>query len=118
MGTINITSIPFYAFHGCMEEEGIIGGNYMVDIKIETDFSEAAITDDLSKTVDYVRVYAIVKEQMKIRSKLIEHVAKRIADALMKNISHIEKISVRVTKINPPVNGEMPQVSVEVEMGR
>ena len=112
MGTINVNCIKLYAFHGCLEEEAIIGGNYIVDVKIETDFSVAEKTDELSKTVDYVEVFRIVKEQMAIRSKLIEHVAGRIADALTKQIPAIEKSEVTVTKINPPLNGDVSSVSV------
>ena len=112
MGTIQISGIRCYAYHGCNEEEARIGGAYLVDIEIETDFEEAAASDDLSKTVDYVEVYSIVKEQMSVRSKLIEHVAKRIGDALLKKISRIKNVEVKVTKLNPPINGDVEKVSV------
>src|ERR1051325_2598974 len=111
MGVIKITGIKLYAYHGCFPEENIIGGDYIVDVTIEADFEEAAINDDLSKTVDYDIVYAIVKEEMKISSKLIEHVARRIAVSLIHKIEQIESTEVIVTKINPPVNGEVEKVS-------
>ena len=103
-----------YAYHGCLEEEAVIGANYVVDVRIETDFSIAQRTDDLSKTVDYVVVYNIVKSEMAIRSKLIEHVAGRIADELIRRMPEIEKVEVTVTKINPPMNGDVKEVSVTV----
>jgi 7,8-dihydroneopterin aldolase/epimerase/oxygenase len=112
MGIIKVSGIKLYAYHGCLEEEAKIGCNYIVDVAIETDLTEAASKDDLSKTVDYVRVYQIVKSEMAIRSKLIEHVAKRIADKLKKNISQINAVEVKVTKLNPPVNGEIESASV------
>ena len=115
MNTININNIKLYAYHGCLEEEAKIGGNYIVDIAIETDFSEAAATDDLRKTIDYVEVYEIVKKEMIIRSKLIEHVAKRIQDHLLSKFKTASKIKVQVTKINPPMNGAVGSVSVVVE---
>ena len=111
-----INNIRLYAYHGCLEEEARIGGNYIVDIKIFTDFSIAAKNDDLSRTVDYCKVYAIVKREMKIRSKLIEHAAQRIADALKIEIAGIEKVRVKLTKVAPPVNGEMGSVSVIVRI--
>lgn len=113
---IAIEDIQLYAYHGCMEEEGIIGQNYRVDVYITTDYSEAAATDDLLKTVDYVQVYDIVKREMAIRSKLIEHVAKRICEALSSEIKSIEKCLVKVTKYNPPVNGVMGNASVTWEI--
>lgn len=112
MGVILVTGIKCYAYHGCLEEESIIGGNYIVDIEIETDFEEAAATDDLSKTIDYVDAYEIVKEQMAIRSKLIEHVAKRIGDRLLKKNPRIQQVEVKLTKLNPPINGDVEKVSV------
>ena len=111
-GVIKINNIKVYAFHGCLEEEALIGGNFIVDIEIFTDYSLAAKNDDLTKTVDYCDVYQIVKREMKIRSKLIEHAAERIANALKKEIDGIDKINVQLTKIAPPVNGDVGSVSV------
>lgn len=117
MGIILLTGIKCYAYHGCLEEESIIGGHYIVDIEIETDFEEAASTDELSKTIDYVDVYEIVKIQMGVRCKLIEHVAKRIGDAMLKKIAGIKNTSIKVTKLNPPVQGDVQQVSVIYRAG-
>ena len=112
MGIIEVSGIRVYAYHGCHEEERIIGGNYIVDVTIHTDFEEAAQNDDLAKTVNYDRVYEIVKREMRIPSNLIEHVAKRIAHSLVKEIMRLDKAEIKVTKINPPVNGEIEKVSV------
>lgn len=111
-GIITINNIQLYAYHGCIDEEALIGGNYIVDIEVFTNYSLAAMNDDLSKTVDYYNVYEIVKREMKIRSKLIEHAAERIANALKREIIKIDKVTVRLTKIAPPVNGDVGSVSV------
>lgn len=114
-GIIFVNEIKIYAFHGCLKEETVIGGNYVVDLEITTDFSEAASSDDLSKTVDYCIVYEIVKREMQIPSKLIEHAAMRILTALKAEIPRIEKVKVKLTKIAPPVNGSVGTVSVMIE---
>jgi dihydroneopterin aldolase len=101
-----------------MDEEAAIGGHYIVDAVIETDFEKAAQHDDLSQTVDYVAVYGIAKREMETRSKLIETVAKRIADALMDEVTRIHKLELRLTKINPPVKGGIEQVSVVIKRER
>ena len=80
--TIEVIGIKIYAFHGCLPEEEKIGGNYLVDVMLNTDFSEAAKNDTLENTVDYVLVNKIVREEMAIRSKLIEHVGQRIVNRL------------------------------------
>lgn len=115
MHKVIVEGIKVYAYHGCMEEEARLGGNYMVDVSIETDFTEAAKTDDLTKTVDYVTVCNIVKAEMAIRSKLIEQVGKRIVDRIKKEIKGIIKVKVKVNKLNPPINGVVSCVSIEIE---
>ena len=114
MGQINIEGIKLYAYHGCMEEEAKIGSNYLVDVFIDTDFAYASVTDNLAQTVDYVVIYDIVKKQMAVRSKLLEHVAKRIFDEIMYTYKSIENLKVSVSKLNPPMNGNVEKVSVVV----
>ncbi len=114
MHKILVEGIKVYAYHGCLEEEGKIGTNYVVDVTMETDFAEAAKTDDLKKTIDYVTVYNIVKAEMAIRSKLIEQVGQRIVDRLKKEFSSLKKLEVKVTKLNPPMNGDVEKVSIVI----
>jgi len=112
MNRILVQGINIYAYHGCLEEEGKIGCRYIVDVSMDTDFKEAAKNDDLSKTIDYVTVFEIVKTQMAIRSKLIEQVGQRIVTELKKELSGINKVEVKVTKLNPPMNGNVDSVSI------
>lgn len=112
MGVITVSGIKLYAYHGCMEEEAKIGSAYEVDVLLEADFSGAAMTDDLTQTVDYVAVNKIVTEEMAIRSKLLEHVAKRIIDKLFNNHPEIVTIEVSVAKLNPPIDGNVDRVVV------
>jgi dihydroneopterin aldolase len=112
---IQVEGIKVYAYHGCLEEEARIGCNYIVDVTIETDFSEAAKTDDLTKTIDYVTVYNIVKAQMAIRSKLIEQAGQRIVDELKQQLKGLLTLEVKVTKLNPPMNGDVQKVSIVIK---
>ena len=112
--TINIEGIKLYAYHGCLEEEGKIGGNYIVDVYMQTDFSEAAATDDLNKTIDYCVIYEIVKAEMAIRSKLIEHVGQRIYDNMILRFNSLSGLRIKITKLLPPMNGNVAQVSIEI----
>lgn len=112
---INIEGIKLYAYHGCLEEESRIGGNYIVDVYMITDFSEAAKTDDLTKTIDYCTVYEISKAQMAIRSNLIEQVAERIHTKIRAEFSTLKSLHVKITKLLPPMNGNVDKVSVEIK---
>src|SRR5436190_23614446 len=100
MGIIHVRGIRCYAYHGCLPEEAIIGGEYIIDTWIKTDLSEAAASDDILDTVDYSDIHRIVKREMQVRSKLVEHVCRRILEALVKELPRVKKIKVRVTKIN------------------
>ena len=114
MHKIEIEGIKLYAYHGCLDEESKIGANYVVDVSLEINFAEAAQTDDLTKTIDYVIVYNIVKTQMAIRSKLIEHVGQRIVNELKNGFPQLEKLTVKVSKFNPPMNGNVERVSIVI----
>ncbi|HET6991070.1 MAG TPA: dihydroneopterin aldolase [Bacteroidia bacterium] len=115
MGKIEVNGIRIRAFHGCLPEEAIIGGEYIVDVIVDADFSKASQSDELVDTIDYCVVYEIVKSEMAIRSKLIEHVAQRILSSLRKKYSGAKNFSVKVTKLVPPMNGAVDSVSVIVE---
>jgi len=112
---IHVRGIRCYAFHGCMEEEARIGGNYRVDVAIDTDFSKAAASDELSETVDYCAVQRIVEEEMAIRSKLIEHVGQRIFSRIYQELRGIQQLSVEIHKLSPPIDGDTEEVSIVIE---
>jgi len=113
--TIELNGIKIYAFHGCLPEEGKIGGNYSVDVSLKTDFSKAALSDELIETIDYVVVNKIVKEEMAIRSKLIEHVGQRIVNRLKQEIKNIDSVRIKVIKLCPPINGDVNNVAIIIE---
>jgi dihydroneopterin aldolase len=113
--TIEVNGIKLYAFHGCLPEEGKIGGHYTVDVSMTTDFTASFSSDELEDTIDYVAVNAIVREEMDIRSKLIEHVGFRISQRLKQEIKGILSSQVRVTKHCPPIGGDVDDVAIIIE---
>lgn len=115
MGLIAIEGMQFYAHHGYHKEEQVIGGQYVVDVYMRFDFSHAAETDDLARTVDYEQVYRIVRDVMKEKSRLIEHVAQRTLNELVAHFPTLRHIRVRVSKVSPPVQGTVNRVFAELE---
>jgi len=118
VGIIRVEDIRCYAYHGCMDEEGLIGTDFSVNVEVKTDLSVSAQSDDLADTVDYVAISIIVQEEMAIRSKLIEHVAQRILDRLMLELPTVEKSKVVVVKYKAPIQGDVQRVSVEMDASR
>lgn len=112
MGSIKIKNIKVFAYHGCLDEEGKIGSDYRVDLKVKGDLSRSAKSDELKDTVDYVHLNRIVKEEMGIRSKLLETVAERILNRVLNELLIVQKVTVDVSKINPPIGGNVQMVTV------
>jgi dihydroneopterin aldolase len=108
-----LENIKLFGFHGCMPEEKYIGSHYTINVEVEFDFYQASIKDDLSKTINYVDLYSIVKEEMNIHSKLIEHLAQRIIQRIKKYKKFLIKYTkVKVCKENPPLQGNIDRICV------
>ncbi|MBD0779730.1 dihydroneopterin aldolase [Maribacter sp. ANRC-HE7] len=118
MGIIKLKNIRVHARHGCLNEENIIGSEYRVDISLKSDLKKASISDNLQDTVDYVHINHIIKEEMDIPSKLLEHAAKRIIDRVFKELTSVAKIKLAVSKINPPIGGDVEMVTVVLRSKR
>ncbi len=112
MGLIQIEGMEFYAFHGHFKEEQIVGNKFLVDLTIETDMDKPTISDSLKDAVNYQRAYEIVRLQMEKKSHLLEHIAGRILEGLYAELSGIKEITVKVSKMNPPMGGKISSVSV------
>ncbi len=118
MAKIYLEGMEFYAFHGCFDEEREIGTRFRVDLQFEVDTEKAQLSDNLEDTVSYLSVYQVVKREMEVSSKLLEHVGDRILNALLAEFSAVEKAVVKVAKLNPPLGGKLGSVCVEIAKER
>ena len=118
MGKVKVENIRVYAYHGCLQEETQIGSDYRVDVSVNADLSKASVSDALSDTVDYVHINQIVKEEMNIPSKLLEHVVQRILTRIFRELKTVTNASVSVSKINPPIGGDVEMVTVRLRSKR
>ena len=112
MGLIQIENMEFYAFHGHFREERIVGNKFLVDLTIEADMKTPAESDNLKDAVNYQRIYDIVKSQMGMKSHLLEHIAGRILDSIYSEMDGIDKVTIKISKMNPPMGGKIGSVSV------
>ncbi|MEQ8904911.1 dihydroneopterin aldolase [Ekhidna sp.] len=115
MGKVSLEGMEFYARHGYYEEERVIGNKYSVDVTLDVDFSEAASDDKLEGTVNYEKVYEIVRNVMSIDANLLEHLAGKMIKALKDSFSQINHVQVRISKYNPPIKGLCHKATVELE---
>jgi 7,8-dihydroneopterin aldolase/epimerase/oxygenase len=118
MGRIGIEGMEFFAYHGNYKFERTEGGKYQVDVYVKIDFDKAAEKDELSGTIDYEGIYKICSAEMEIPANLIENVAWRIKEKICHSFDQIQKLKVRVTKLNPPIQGETQRVYAEIKYKR
>lgn len=111
---IYINEAEFYAYHGVMLQERVVGNTFLVNLVVEVDIVAASESDKLEDTLNYADIFEVVKKEMAIPSNLLEHVAGRIIQSLHAKFSTIRKIEISVTKKNPPINGLMNGIGVRL----
>ena len=114
MGIIKVENIRVFAYHGCLAEETKIGSDYRVDLEVKADLQTSAKTDKLSDTVDYVFLNRIIREEMNKPSHLLETVAKRILSRIFNEDALVDKATVCVSKLNPPIGGDVEMVTIKM----
>ena len=115
MALIEIEGMEFYAFHGHFEVEKVAGNRFLVNLKIEANLSKAGQTDHLEDTLDYQKAYLAVKEEMAVPSDLLENVCHRIIKRINSEFPEVQKVTVKVSKMNPPMGGQIEKVSLTME---
>lgn len=113
---IHLKGIKLYAYHGVLTQENRVGAEYTINLQLKTDFSTAAKTDRLEGTVNYAEVYEAVKQEMKVPSQLLEHVAYRIACRLLHDFPMIEEAGIELYKQNPPMGAECEEVGISLSL--
>ena len=112
LSKISVNNAWFYSFHGCLHEESVIGGEYIVSAVVETDTSLADQNDLLESTIDYVAIYNVLKKEMDTPSKLLEVVLERIIEGIKKIDNNIDSIDVSIKKLSPPIGGNVDSVEL------
>ena len=113
---IYLDEMHFYAYHGVMEQERLVGGEYSVSLTVDADLAEAVRTDDVADTIKYATLYELVKSEMAIPSKLLEHVAGRIATSVKTRYPNVTSLDLWLTKENPPMGADCKGAGVELRV--
>ena len=111
-GTIEIEDMEFYAFHGCYETEKRVGNHFLVSVRLDTNLDRPAVSDKVSETINYLEVYETVAAEMNAVSNILEHVAGRIIEAIYARFPQLEKVTVKVSKLSPPLGGPVGKTTV------
>ena len=117
-GYIILRGLRFHAFHGVMPQERQVGGDFILDIRVGYPLEQAMMSDEVQDTLNYASLYELVAQEMGQPSKLLEHVGRRIAAAVLEKYQGVSEVAVKVSKLNPPLGGQIGSVSVEIRKGR
>lgn len=117
-GKVALEGLEFHAYHGVYPHERSSGNKFEVDVMVDTEFSESAFQDDLSGTINYENLYAIVKDEMSRPSKLLETVCHAIATQTLNSFSEAKAVEVKISKFNPPIGGVCKKATVTVQQKR
>lgn len=113
-GRVALEGLAFHAYHGVYPHERESGNWFEVDISVETDFSAAAATDELAGTVNYEKLFRIIKDEMEKPSKLLETVAEKIVVSVMDHSPAVLAVELKISKLNPPIGGKCNKASVSL----
>lgn len=118
IATIDLDEMVFYAYHGCFKEEQVVGNPFRVNLSLKTDIALPRQSDRIQDALNYVEVYRAVEEEMMQTSHLLEHVSGRIIDRLFNDFPSLLWAKVRVSKMHPPMGGQMQSVSLTLERSK
>jgi dihydroneopterin aldolase len=113
-GKVALEGLEFHAYHGVYPHERSSGNKFEVDVIVDTEFQEAAFQDNLSGTINYEDLYAVVKTEMEKPSKLLERVGHAIAEKILQSFNSAIHVEVKISKFNPPIGGVCRKASVVV----
>ncbi len=116
--SVYIDSVRMHAYHGVLPQERIVGNDYLLSVEMLCDIAGAMATDDLARTVNYAEAYQLIKREMLVPSKLLEHVVGRIGESLFASFRSVSEVKLSLTKVNPPMGGDCAGAGVKVHLVR
>ena len=113
-GYVILRNVRFHAFHGVMPQERQVGGDFLLMLRVGYPLTKAMESDEVGDTLNYASLYALVKQEMDQPSQLLEHVAGRIAKAVMNAFPAVTSVDLELTKQNPPMGADCDGATVEM----
>lgn len=111
---IHLRQVRFHAFHGVLSQERQVGADFVLDLKVGYSLEQAMQSDEVTDTLNYAALYDLVAHEMQQPSKLLEHVAGRMAEAIGKTFPQVTSIDLELIKLNPPMGADCEGASVEI----
>ena len=114
--TVSLEGLRFHANHGVLPQERVVGGDFMVSVTVDYDFSAVLSSDDVKDTLNYAELYQIINKEMQTPSCLLEHVAGRIGERILSAFPQALSVGIEITKRNPPMGADCDGATVFVRV--
>ena len=113
---IILQEMHFYAYHGVLPQERIVGGDYTVSVEVDVDTTAAMEHDVVDVTLNYAELYEVVQHEMLTPSDLLEHLAGRIGKAIMTAFPQVKAVDLTVMKDNPPMGADCKGAGIKLHI--
>lgn len=111
---IHLRGLEYYAYHGALAEEQLIGQRFVIDMDLMFDLRKAGTSDSVQDTIHYGEVYEVIKSCVcSEKYQLIERLAEVIAQQVLDQFA-CKSVRVEVHKPQAPVAGIFRDISVEI----
>ena len=115
---IFLRNVRFHAFHGVVPQERQVGGDFLLSLRVDYPLAKAMESDNVADTLNYATLFDLANREMDIPSQLLEHVAGRIVNAVMKAFPAVTSIDLELTKVNPPMGGDSEGAGIFLKVKR
>ncbi|HWC52651.1 MAG TPA: dihydroneopterin aldolase [Chitinophagaceae bacterium] len=109
--TIKLNKLLFFAYHGLFPEEKKIGAEF--EVNLEVSYHPVDKITALEETIDYGKLYQLLKAEMQKPRELLETFVMEVAQIIYLSYPSIKKIELSVTKLQAPIAGFTGNVAVQ-----
>ena len=113
-----LRNVRFHAFHGVLPQERQVGGDFLLNLRVEYPLDAAMESDGVGDTLNYATLFELAKREMDVPSQLLEHVADRIVKTIMANFPAVTSVELELTKQNPPMGADCDGAGIFLKVKR
>ena len=118
-GRIHIKGMIFFGYHGHRTEEKTLGQRFTIDLVLSVEIGEAARTDELVATVDYLKVFQLCRDVVENhRVKLLETLAAHVIDRILADFPLVQEVDITIKKPSVSAPGVLDYVAIETRKTR
>ena len=113
-----LKNVRFRAFHGVLPQERLVGGDFLLNLRVGYPIEKSMESDEVEDTLNYAALFDLVRQEMNKPSQLLEHVAGRIVKAIMETFPAVTSVDLELTKLNPPMGADSDGAGIFLKVKR